>query len=134
LHVRCFLIWGHEKARRLGASVKTAIALIVLGVVGGVVPTGLAGIPYATFIVACTFGALLLLLAACVIGASFARLSRPPATAPQALRRAASTRATRDVAATLIEEANQAVDRAAGRLREAEAAVAALRETMQRTA
>lgn len=71
---------------------RTAIGLIVLGVGGGVLPTGLAGIPYAALIVACTFGALLLLLAACVIGASLARVSSAAGPAPQlAFRRAAST-------------------------------------------
>lgn len=71
---------------------RTAIGLIVLGVVGGVVPTGLAGFPYAALIVACTLGALFLLFAACVIGASLARVSSPAASAPQrAFRRAPST-------------------------------------------
>lgn len=70
---------------------RTAIGLIVLGLVGGIVPTGLAGIPYAAALMACTFGALFLLLAVCVIGASLARPSRPAVPAPQlAFRRAAS--------------------------------------------
>lgn len=74
---------------------RTAIGLIALGVVGGVVPTGFAAIPWAAvlLVVACTSAALLLLLAACVIGASLARPSRPEAPAPQlTLRHAATTR------------------------------------------
>jgi len=71
--------------------VRTAIGLIVLGLVAGVVPTGFGGIQYAAVIVACTFGALFSLLAACLI-ASLVRFSKPAAPAPQlAFRRAAST-------------------------------------------
>ena len=70
---------------------RTAIGLIGLGVVGGVVPTGLAGIQYAAVVLTSTFGALLLLLACCLVGSSLGRPSRSAAPAPQlALRRAAS--------------------------------------------
>jgi hypothetical protein len=66
--------------------------LIALGFVGGVVPTGLAGVPYAALVLACTFGALLVLLAACVIGAVLAQPSQRATPVPQlALRRTAST-------------------------------------------
>jgi hypothetical protein len=55
-------------------------------------PAGLAGIQYAAAALASTFGALVLLLACCVVGSSLARPWRPAAPVPQlALRRAAST-------------------------------------------
>lgn len=78
---------------------RAVIGLIGLGVVGGVAPTGLAGVQYAAIALASTLGALLLLIAACVAWASLARSSRSLAQSsrsaapapPLALRRAAST-------------------------------------------
>jgi hypothetical protein len=60
-----------------GASMRTAIGLTGLGVIGGVAPTGLAGIPYVALVLGSTCGALLLLVAGCVVGASLARPSSP---------------------------------------------------------
>ncbi len=45
---------------------RTAIGLIVLGLVGGVLPTGLAGSAHAAQVLAGTVGALLSLLVSCV--------------------------------------------------------------------
>jgi hypothetical protein len=60
------------------ASVRAAIGLIVLGVVGGVVPTGLAGMPYAALALGSAGGSLLLLVTFCIVGA---RLARPSSRA-----------------------------------------------------
>jgi hypothetical protein len=73
-------------------SVRAAIGLIGLGVVGGVVPTGLAGMPYAALALGSAGGSLLLLIALCIVGARLARPSSP--TAPPRrlpLRHAAPT-------------------------------------------
>jgi hypothetical protein len=52
---------------------RTAIGLIVLGLVGGVLPTGLAGSAHAAQVLAGTAGALLSLLVSCVAVAAAAR-------------------------------------------------------------
>ena len=61
------------------ASVRAAIGLIGLGVVGGVVPTGLAGMPYAALVLASASGSLVLLFVGCIVGANLARPSSPAA-------------------------------------------------------
>jgi hypothetical protein len=74
-------------------SMRTAIGLIGLGVVGGIVPTGLPGIPYALLVLAATLAAMLLLVAGCVVGATLARRSPPPVSSrPLVLKQAASIR------------------------------------------
>jgi hypothetical protein len=55
---------------------RAVIGLVGLGLLGGVAPTGLSGIPYAAPVLAGTTGALVLLVAGCLAGA---RLSRRPA-------------------------------------------------------
>jgi hypothetical protein len=47
---------------------RTVVGLVVLGLVGGVVPTGLAGFAYAGQVLAGTVGALLSLAVCCVAG------------------------------------------------------------------
>jgi len=60
-------------------SVRAAIGLIGLGVVGGVVPTGIAGMPYVALALGSAGGSLLLLIALCIVGAHLARPSSPTA-------------------------------------------------------
>ena len=55
---------------------RTAIGLIVLGLIGGIVPTGLSGINHVAQVLAGTAGALLSLVICCLAGAA-ARLSTP---------------------------------------------------------
>ena len=76
-----------------GASMRTAIGLTGLGVIGGVAPTGLAGIPYVALVLGSTCGALLLLVAGCMVGASLARRPSSPAVPARRLplRHAAPT-------------------------------------------
>jgi tellurite resistance protein TehA-like permease len=52
---------------------RTAIGLIGLGLVGGVVPTGLPGFAHAAQVLAGTAGALLSLVVCCLAGAVAAR-------------------------------------------------------------
>jgi len=74
------------------ASVRAAIGLIALGVVGGVVPTGLAGMPYAALALGSAGGSLLLLVTLCILSARLARPSSPAAPARRLpLRHAAPT-------------------------------------------
>ena len=54
---------------------RTAIGLIVLGLIGGVVPTGLSGINHVAQVLAGTAGALLSLVICCLAGAAAARLA-----------------------------------------------------------
>jgi hypothetical protein len=61
------------------ASVRAAIGLIGLGVVGGVIPTGIAGMPYVALALGSAGGSLLLLIALCIVGAHLARPSSPAA-------------------------------------------------------
>jgi hypothetical protein len=61
---------------------RTAIGLIGLGLVGGVAPTGFAGIGHAALVLAGTVGALLSLLVCCLVGATAARRARPRLGAP----------------------------------------------------
>ncbi len=67
---------------------RAAIGLIGLGLAGGVVPTGLAGIPHAGQVLVGTAGALLSLVVCCLGGAIAARraASRATLAAPQRLR------------------------------------------------
>jgi hypothetical protein len=60
---------------------RIAIGLIGLGVAGGVVPTGLAGLAHAGAVVGGTVGALVLLMAVCLAAPALSR------------RRSATTRA-----------------------------------------
>jgi hypothetical protein len=61
---------------------RAAIGLIGLSLLGGVAPTGLSGLPYAAPVLAGTAGALVLLVAGCLAGASLARRrGRPAASA-----------------------------------------------------
>ena len=52
---------------------RTAIGLIVLGLVGGVVPTGLSGFNHAAQVLAGTAGALISLVLCCLGGAAATR-------------------------------------------------------------
>jgi len=61
---------------------RTAIGLIGLCLIGGVVPTGIAGISHAGVVVGGTAGALLSLIVCCLVGAVAARRA---AIAPQPL-------------------------------------------------
>jgi hypothetical protein len=54
---------------------RTAISLIVLGLIGGVVPTGLSGINHVAQVLAGTAGALLSLVICCLAGAAAARVA-----------------------------------------------------------
>ncbi len=54
---------------------RTAIGLIVLGLIGGVVPTGLSGINHVAQVLAGTAGALLSLVICCLAGAAAARFA-----------------------------------------------------------
>jgi len=56
---------------------RVAIGLIALGLVGGVAPTGLAGIAHAGQVLAGTAGALLFLIICCLAGAVTARIAAP---------------------------------------------------------
>ena len=74
------------------ASVRAAIGLIGLGVVGGVAPTGIAGMPYVALVLGSAGGSLLLLIALCIAGAHLGRPSSPTATPRRLpLRHAAPT-------------------------------------------
>ena len=72
---------------------RVAIGLIVLGLVGGVAPTGLAGIAHAGQVLAGTAGALLFLIICCLAGAVTARISAPT-IAPPVPRRSRSPMAS----------------------------------------
>jgi hypothetical protein len=56
---------------------RTAIGLIVLGLISGVAPTGLASIGHAALVLSGTAGALLSLLICCLVGATAARRAGP---------------------------------------------------------
>jgi hypothetical protein len=56
---------------------RVAIGLIGLSLIGGVVPTGFAGITHAAQVLAGTAGALLSLLLCCLAGAVAARRAAP---------------------------------------------------------
>jgi hypothetical protein len=56
---------------RQDASMRAVVGLVVLGLVGGVVPTGLSGFAHAGQVLAGTVGALLSLAVCCVVGAVF---------------------------------------------------------------
>ena len=58
---------------------RAAIGLVGLSLLGGVAPTGLPGIPYAALVFAGTAGALVLLVAGCLAGASLPRRRARPA-------------------------------------------------------
>lgn len=64
---------------------RTAIGLIGLGLIGGVLPTGIAGISHAGLVLAGTAGALFSLIAGCLVGAVAARraVMAPPSMAPR---------------------------------------------------
>ena len=57
---------------------KTAIGLIGLGLIGGVVPSGLQGITYALPVLAGTAGALTALVICCLASAVVTRRQNPP--------------------------------------------------------
>ena len=59
---------------------RTAIGLIGLGLIGGVVPTGLQGIAYALQVLAGTAGALTALVICCLASAVATRRQTPPVT------------------------------------------------------
>src|SRR5438445_3224299 len=59
---------------------RTAIGLIGLGLIGGVVPTGLQGITYAVQVLAGTAGALTALVICCLASAVAIRRQTPPVT------------------------------------------------------
>jgi len=59
---------------------RTAIGLIGLGLIGGVVPTGLQGITYALPVLAGTAGALTALVICCLASAVATRRQTPPVT------------------------------------------------------
>ena len=59
---------------------RTAIGLIGLGLIGGVVPTGLQGITYALQVLAGTAGALTALVICCLASAVATRRQTPPVT------------------------------------------------------
>ena len=59
---------------------RTAIGLIGLGLIGGVVPTGLQGITYALPVLAGTAGALTALVICCLASAVAIRRQTPPVT------------------------------------------------------
>ena len=81
-HLDCDVVVGRVLLMR------AAMGLIGLGLVGGVVPTGLAGIPHAWPVLAGTAGALLSLVVCCLGGAIAARRAASAATpaAPRRLR------------------------------------------------
>ena len=58
---------------------RAAIGLVGLSLLGGVAPTGLAGISHAAPVLVGTAGALLLLVAGCLAGASLTRRRARPA-------------------------------------------------------
>jgi hypothetical protein len=67
---------------------RTAIGLIVLGLIGGVVPTGLPGIDNAAQVLAGTAGALVSLVIFCMAGPVATRVTSSVApTAPRLQRR-----------------------------------------------
>jgi hypothetical protein len=55
------------------SALRTAIGLIGLGLLGGVAPTGIAGIAHAGAVLVGTAGALLALIVVCLAGAAAAR-------------------------------------------------------------
>jgi hypothetical protein len=59
---------------------RTAIGLIGLGLIGGVVPTGLQGLTYALQVLAGTAGALTALVICCLASAVAIRRQTPPVT------------------------------------------------------
>src|SRR5258705_5564006 len=59
---------------------RTAVGLIGLGLIGGVVPTGLQGITYALPVLAGTAGALTALVICCLASAVATRRQTPPVT------------------------------------------------------
>ena len=59
---------------------RTAIGLIGLGLIGGVVPTGLQGITYALPVLAGTAGTLTALVICCLASAVTIRRQTPPVT------------------------------------------------------
>ena len=59
---------------------RTAIGLIGLGLIGGIVPTGLQGITYALQVLAGTAGALTALVICCLASAVATRRQTPPVT------------------------------------------------------
>jgi hypothetical protein len=69
------------------AMMRVTIGLIALGVVGGVVPTGLPGVTQAAQVLAGTAGALLTLIVCCLAGAAASRAaSSAMASAPRLQR------------------------------------------------
>jgi len=56
---------------------RATIGLVALGLIGGVAPTGLAGIAHAGQVLAGTAGALLFLIVCCLAGAAAARVATP---------------------------------------------------------
>jgi hypothetical protein len=64
---------------------RTAIGLIGLGLIGGVVPTGLQGITYALPVLAGTAGALTALVICCLASAVATRRQTPPVTLQRGL-------------------------------------------------
>ena len=80
---------------------RTAIGLIGLGIIGGVVPTGLPAINHVAQVVAGTAGALLSLVICCLAGAALATRAAPsflPSAARAQRRPVTSTQsATRSI-------------------------------------
>lgn len=79
---------------------RAAIGLIGLSLLGGVAPTGLSGLPYTAPVLAGTAGALVLLVAGCLAGASLARRRGRPAASVASripLGRVASARAASSI-------------------------------------
>jgi hypothetical protein len=70
-----------------GFMMRVTIGLIGLSLVGGVVPTGLAGITHAAQVLAGTAGALLSLLLCCLAGAVASRRPAAPTVVPVTPRR-----------------------------------------------
>ena len=80
---------------------RAAIGLVGLSLIGGVAPTGLAGFAYAAPVLAGTAGALVLLAAGCLAGASLSRRrARPAASAAREFRWAVSLRPTPPLASS----------------------------------
>jgi hypothetical protein len=77
---------------------RVAIGLIGLSLIGGVVPTGFAGIAYAAQVLAGTAGALLSLLACCLAGAFAARRAAPTVVRVTARRPHASIASSQSIA------------------------------------
>jgi hypothetical protein len=76
---------------------RVAIGLIGLGLIGGVVPTGFAGVSYAVQVLAGTAGALASLLVVCLAGAAAARRAAPTVVRVTARRPHGSIASSRSI-------------------------------------